>query len=51
MQGRGREYEHKSGHNLYTRHIVTTFSTKPSHENIPNIFKIEGTVALTIEGR
>ena len=46
-------FEHKSRHILYTRHIVTTSSTEPYSlmKIFVVVFKIEGIVALTIEGR
>ena len=52
--GGGEEgYEHNRCHILYTRHTVTTSSTEPYHlmKIFLTVFKIEGIVALTIQGR
>ena len=51
--GWGDMNEHNSRHIFYTRHIVTTSSTEPYSfmKIFLTVFKIEGTVALTIKGR
>ena len=50
--GGGGEYQYKSRHILYTRHIVvSTSSTEPYSlmKIFLTVFKIEGIVALTIK--
>ena len=53
IQGARCRYENISRHIFYTRHIVTTSSTEPYSlmKIFPTVIKIEGIVALTIEGR